>query len=240
MRIEGSVALVTGANGGLGQAFTAELLSRGASRVYVATRSTTAPDDSPTDARDGDPRALRRLTLDITDPHSIADAARFAPDVTLLINNAGVNTHATMLGGTEAAIRREMEVAYFGTLSMIRAFAPILAATGGGTILNVLSDLSWASSPTEPAYAAAKSAAWSLTNAVRHELAAQHTQVTALHLGVTDTPMSSGYHGPKNAPIDVVRIALDGIETGLDEILADEQTCETRRRLALPLGLDES
>lgn len=234
MRIEGSIALVTGANGGLGRAFVAELLDRGVAGVYVATRSSVATHDNTVTAAGRQRDRIRPLVLDITDPLSVASAAAAAADVTLLVNNAGINTHARMLTGTEPDIRREMEVAYFGTLSMIRAFAPGLAAAGGGAILNVLSDLSWVSSPTEPAYSAAKSAAWSLTNAVRHELAPQGTLVTALHLGVTDTPMSSGYTGAKNAPVDVVRQALDGIDAGLYEILTDEQTREARRRLALP------
>jgi NAD(P)-dependent dehydrogenase (short-subunit alcohol dehydrogenase family) len=153
MQIEGSTALVTGANRGLGRRFAEELLSRGA-KVYGAARrpdSITVPGVIP-------------VTLDVTDPASVAAAAAATGDVTLLINNAGSSTGARLFDGPLADIELEMNTHFFGTLAVTRAFAPQLAAGGGGAVLNVLSVLSWISLPDAGAYSAAKSAEWALTS----------------------------------------------------------------------------
>src|SRR5580693_8510808 len=169
MQIEGSTALVTGANRGLGRHLAQELLARGA-RVYGAARN-PASVDLP---------GVTPIALDVTDPASVAAAADATGDVTLLVNNAGSSTGASLLDGPMADIELEMNTHFFGTLAVIRAFAPQLAAAGGGAVLNVLSALSWVSFPGSGAYCAAKSAEWSLTNALRQQLAGQGTQVAAL------------------------------------------------------------
>lgn len=223
MNLEGSVALVTGANRGLGRHFTEQLLARGATKVYATAR---------------DPRAIDvpgavALGLDITDPGAVAAAAAAAPDVTLLVNNAGVSTYADLVTGDLEAIRREIDTNYFGPLAMVRAFAPILAANGGGAILNVNSRMSWVSLPAGAnAYGAAKAAAWSMTNGIRLELAGQGTRVTGLYLSATDTDMMAGWDIPKNDPSDVVARALDGVAAGATEVLADQDTAEAKAALA--------
>jgi len=222
MNIEGSIALVTGANRGLGRHFAAQLLERGAAKVYAAAR----------DPRAIDLPGVTPLALDITDPDAVAAAVAAAPDVTVLINNAGITTGTDLVTGDLAAIRREIDTNFYGPLAMTRAFAPVLAANGGGAILNVNSRLSWVSYPGATAYAAAKAAAWSLTNGARLELADQGTQVTGLYLSATDTDMMAGWDIPKNDPADVVRQALDGIEAGVDEVLADQDTIESKAALA--------
>ena len=218
MQITGSVALVTGANRGLGRHFATQLLARGAAKVYATARRPGSVDVP----------GAHVLALDVTDPASVAAAAAAAPDVTLLVNNAGVSTGQDLLTGDLDLLRREMDTHYWGTLAMIRAFAPRL---GGGAILNVLSALSWFSYPGANGYAAAKAAQWSLTNGVRLELAGR-TQVTGLHLGAADTDMTAGYDGPKEDPAAVVAAALDGLEAGRPEVLADEWSA--RVKAALP------
>ncbi|MBC8091732.1 MAG: SDR family NAD(P)-dependent oxidoreductase, partial [Pseudonocardia sp.] len=173
------------------------------------------------------------LRLDITDPASAAAAAAAAPDVNLLINNAGSNTFQDLVTGDLDRIRLEMDTHFFGTLHMVRAFAPVLATHGGGAILNVLSVLSWSSYVGANAYATAKAAEWSLTNGIRLELADQGTQVTGLVLASTDTDMMAGFDVPKNDPADVVRAALDGIEAGRAEVLADQASVAARAALAV-------
>ena len=219
MLISGSIALVTGANRGLGKQFATGLLERGAAKVYATARR---PDliDIP---------GVTPLGLDITDPASVAAAAEAAPDVTLLVNNAGISTRHNLISGDLAEIRREMDTHFYGTLSVIRAFAPRLA---GGAILNVLSALSWFSFDGANAYSAAKAAEWSLTNGVRLELAGQGTLVTGLHLGAADTDMMADYDGDKLAPEVVVRAALDGIEANRLEVLADEWSAHVKASLA--------
>lgn len=222
MKIPGSVALVTGANRGLGRHFAQQLLDRGAAKVY-ATARTPGLIDLP---------GVEVLALDITDPDSVAAAAEAAPDVTLLVNNAGVSTMQNLVTGDLSKIRLEMETHYFGTLGVVRAFAPVLARGGGGAILNVLSAMSWFSFDGVTAYAAAKSAQWSLTNSVRLELAGQGTQVTGLHFGMTATDMTAAWDVPKNDPADVVRAALDGLAAGRFEVLADEAGAQAKAMLA--------
>ncbi|MFG2050521.1 SDR family oxidoreductase [Micromonospora sp. NPDC048935] len=222
MKITGSIALVTGANRGLGRHFAGQLLERGATKVY-ATARTPERIDIP---------GVETLRLDITDPRSVEEAASIASDVTLLVNNAGISTSTNLVTGDLGKIRAEMDTHFYGTLSMVRAFAPVLGANGGGGILNVLSALSWFSYHGANAYAAAKAAQWSLTNGIRLELADQKTLVTGLHLGMADTDMSASYDGDKMDPADVVRVALDGIETDRIEVLADEWSAYVKASLA--------
>jgi NAD(P)-dependent dehydrogenase (short-subunit alcohol dehydrogenase family) len=222
MKIADSVALVTGANRGIGRHFAQQLLQRGARKVYATARRpelVTIP-------------GVQVLRLDITDPASVAAAAAAAEDVTLLINNAGVATSQNLVTGDIDKIRLEMETHYFGTLAMVRAFAPVLARNSGGSVLNVMSVLSWLSYDGATAYSTAKAAEWSLTNGIRLELAGQGTTVTGLHLSATDTDMMAGFDGEKNDPADVVRTALDGLEAGALEILADESTVQVKAALS--------
>jgi NAD(P)-dependent dehydrogenase (short-subunit alcohol dehydrogenase family) len=211
MNIAGSTAFVTGSNRGFGRDVAEELLARGAS-VYAGARH---PDtvDLP---------GAKVVEIDITDPGSVAAAAEVAHDVTFLINNAGSSTGAGLLDGELDRIRLEMDTHYFGTLSVVRSFAPKIAANGGGTILNMLSALSWVSFPSVGAYCAAKAAEWSLTNALRVELAEQHIRVAGLHVGYMDTDMAATVAAPKADPADIAKIALDGVEEDLYEIVADD------------------
>jgi len=215
MKIENSVALVTGANRGIGRAFTQALLARGARKVYAAAR-----DPSTLDIPDVEP-----VKLDVTNARDVDAAAARARDVTLVVNNAGVAQQGGFLAAdAEEVARRMFETNFFGMLRMSRAFAPILAANGGGALLNVLSIVSWMNGGALAAYAASKSAAWSLTNSLRHELQAQRTQVTALHMAFVDTDLARGLDGPKTSPAEIVARALDGLEANADEVLADERT----------------
>ncbi|MEU6789562.1 SDR family oxidoreductase [Nonomuraea angiospora] len=208
MQINGAHVLVTGANRGLGRQFVLSLLDRGAGKVYATARR---PDliDVP---------GVIPLRLDITDPASVAAAAAAAPDVKIVINNAGISTGANLVTGDLDTIRREMDTHFYGTLNVIRAFAPQLA---DGAILNVLSAISWLAFNGAGAYHAAKAAEWALTNSVRLELAGQRTLVTGLHLGAADTDMMAWYEGDKTAPEVIVAAALDGIEANRSEVLAD-------------------
>lgn len=151
-----------------------------------------------------------------------------------MINNAGTATGAPVVTGALDDVRLELETHFFGTLAVSRQFAPVLQANGGGAILNVHSALSWVTLPTTGAYSAAKAAAWSLTNALRVELAGQGTAVTALHVGYMDTDMAAGVDGPKSDPRTVAALALDGVEQGALEVLADD----TSRRVKAALAAD--
>jgi short-subunit dehydrogenase len=219
--ISSSTALVTGANRGLGRHFASELLRRGA-KVYAGAR-----DPGSVEIEGAVP-----IAVDITDPGSVAAAAEALGDVTLLINNAGIDRSTNLLTGELDGAHQEMNTNYFGTLSVVRAFAPVIAGNGGGGILNVLSVLSWLSMPALSGYCASKSAAWSMTNAVRTELADRGIVVTALHVGLMDTDMAAGQDAPKSNPADVAALAVDGIAAGAYEVLADDVSRHVQAGLA--------
>ena len=221
MKLSETVALVTGANRGLGRHFAEQLLARGA-KVYATAR----------DPEHISVSGVQKLQLDLTDPASVAAAASLAPDVNLLVNNAGVTSWQHLVTGDLDKIRLDMDTNYFGTLNVVRAFAPVLGRNGGGAILNVLSALSWFSAAGSSSYAAAKAAEWSLTNSIRIELANQGTKVTGLHLGVADTDMSASYEGDKMDPVLVVQAALNGLEADKLEVLADEWSAYVKTSLA--------
>ncbi|MFE8595541.1 SDR family oxidoreductase [Archangium violaceum] len=228
MEIKNAVALVTGANRGLGLAFAKVLLERGARKVYAAAREPSTislPGVVP-------------VRLDVTRPEQVEALAREARDVTLLINNAGILKRTTLLANeAQAAARAELETNYLGPLATSSAFAPILASHGGGAIVNVLSVLSWLSFPGTSTYSASKAAAWALTNGLRNELRGQKTQVLGLHVGYMDTDMTHGVNAPKSNPIDVVRLTLDALEAGREEILADEVSRNVKQGLSAEPGV---
>ena len=223
MEIHNAVALVTGANRGLGRRFAAELLERGAAKVYAAVRN-PATVDIP---------GVVPLVLDITDLASIDKAVIAAPDVTLLINNAGISTHTPLVTGDLANIELEFATNFFGPLNVTRAFAPVLEANGGGAVLTVLSVLSWAHFPNYGAYSSAKAAAWAMTNVIRQELAPRNIDVTALHVGYMDTDMAD-YVAPSDKvdPALVASLALDGIEARAAEVIADDRTRRVKSALS--------
>ena len=212
MDLNKTVAVVTGANRGLGRHLAAGLVERGA-KVYAAARNPETVDlpgvIPPEVGRDG-----RRI--------DITAAAQIASDVTLLVNNAGISTSAPLIGGDIDDIRREMDVNFYGPLAVTRAFAPVIENNDGGTILNVLSVLSWFHPAALGSYASSKAAAWAMTDAVREELAPRKISVSALHVAYMDTDMAAGVPAEQKIdPADVAAQALDGIESGLAEILAD-------------------
>ncbi len=222
MKVSGTVALVTGASRGLGRAFARELVSRQAAKVYGTAR----------DPAEVTEQGVTPVRLDITDPGRVAEVARECADVTLLVNNAGVTAWQPFLGAPDiAGARQEMETNYFGTLSMCRAFAPVLGGNGGGGIVNMLSIVSFFTNPFGGSYAASKAAQWSLTNGVRVELAHQGTLVVGVHAGFVETGMTEGIDAPKITPESVARQVFDAVEAGQVEVLADERTRSVKASL---------
>jgi NAD(P)-dependent dehydrogenase (short-subunit alcohol dehydrogenase family) len=220
MKMNGSTAFVTGANRGIGHHFATQLLARGAT-VYAGARNPDAIEIP----------GAKAIALDITDPKSVAAAVEVASDVTLLINNAGLSTSTDLLGNMDM-IRLEMETHFFGSLSVTRAFVPVIAANGGGSILNMLSVVSWYSNPASAAYCAAKSAEWSMTNALRLQLVEKNIRVLGLHVGLVDTDLVAQVTAPKSDPALIATMALDGIEQDKYEILADDLSHQIQARLA--------
>lgn len=223
--IDGAVAVVTGANRGLGREFARQLVERGA-RVFAGAR----------DPQSLDLDGVEALPLDITNAEQVAEAARVASTASILINNAGISTLARVSDGSLDDIRQEMEVNYFGTLNMVRAFAPVLASNGGGAMLNVSSVMAWLALEHSNSYGASKAAVWAMSNGLRVELADAGTQVSSMFLASTDTDMMRAFDIPKHRPEDIVRIALDEFEAGTLEILADDAAVGLKAALSKDLG----
>jgi NAD(P)-dependent dehydrogenase (short-subunit alcohol dehydrogenase family) len=223
----GSVALVTGANRGIGLAFVQELAARGAKKIYAGVRN---PADV-TGQFDGLPVQL--VPLDVTDVGLVNAAAAACPDVNLLVNNAGLFTgNRLVLTQDPDAARREMEVNYFGVLSMTRAFAPVLGANGGGYIANVLSVAGAFPAAFMGGYSPAKAAALFLSSITRAELADQGTEVTALIVGSVDTRMASHVDGQKEDPRDIAVAGLNALDRGEYTSDTDFMAIEARARFA--------
>ncbi|MGK3952213.1 SDR family oxidoreductase [Microbacterium sp. I2] len=214
MEITGAVVLVTGANRGLGRALSDQLLAAGAAKVYAGARdvSTVAP-------REG----LVPVRVDVTDVESLRTAAARLTDVTIVVNNAGTaSLGATPLTAESEALRTDFEVNTFGLLEVTRAFAPVIEANGGGSIVNVLSALSWFTLPEMALYAASKAASWSLTNALRAELAPRGVHVAGLHVGWMDTDMAAHIDSPKTSPEVVANEIVSAIRTDEWEVIVDD------------------
>ncbi|MGB8402466.1 MAG: SDR family oxidoreductase [Mycobacterium sp.] len=212
--------LVTGANRGMGREYVSQLLDRGVSTVYAAARD-------PRTITIADARVVP-LQLDVTDAASIATAVEVAADVSVLINNAGIARGASVLDRDTSALRAELETNLFGPLAMASAFAGQIAEHSGA-IVNVASVLAWA--PFGASYSVSKAALWSATDSMRLELTPRGVQVVGVYVGLVDTDMGSFADGPKSAPADVVRQVLDGVESGADEVLADDFTRQVRAQL---------
>ena len=228
MKLDNAVVLITGANRGLGLAFAREALARGARKVYAAARdpaSVTLAGVVP-------------IKLDVTKPEDVAAAARECADVTLVINNAGIAAVGGVLAddAVESA-KRHFDTNVYGVMRMSKAFAPVLAANGGGAILNVLSIASWVNGPLLGVYAASKSAAWGVTNGMRQELRAQKTQVVGMHVGFVDTDLTKGIDAPKSSPEVIVKRTFDALEAGAEEVLADENTRAVKQGLSAEPGV---
>jgi len=220
----GAVVLVTGANGGLGGEFVEQALARGAAKVYAAARHPQEWHDS----------RIVPLALDVTSPASIRTALTEAPDVTVLINNAGISVESdTLVDLSDEEFRRVMETNFFGPVALTRAFAPVLAASGTSAVLNIHSALSWIA--LTGAYSASKAALWSATNSFRLELAHQGTHVTGVHVAYIDTEMAKGVDAPKISPGEVVRKSFDGLEQGDYEVIVDDITAGVKLGLAGPI-----
>ena len=218
--IKGAVALVTGGHRGFGRAMVEELLERGAAKVYATSRS-------PQPQRD--PRVVP-LVLDVADDRSVAAAAEAAPDVSIIINNAGILLNTPVLDAPLNDIRAELETNVFGIIRVARAFAPVLARHPSSAMVNVLSVLSWLAFGR--GYEISKAAAWSATNSLRVRLREQRTIVTALHVAYMDTDMAAGVTALKADPRDVAAQAADAIIAGEFEILADDTTRAVKSQLS--------
>jgi len=223
--ISGATALVTGGQRGLGQDITRELLEAGAAKVYVTARA-PKPSDNP---------RIVPLEFELTGRTAAADLARRASDVDILVNNAGIMTFSPLLDDDQAEVDRVFEVVTFGPLRVAKTFAPVLAANGGGALVNLHSLTAWiAGFPGSGTYGAAKAALIAISNSLRAELAGQGTQVLGVQLGLTDTDLVRSLPGPKNDPAAVAAAIVAALAQGETELLADDYSRHFKAALSGP------
>jgi NAD(P)-dependent dehydrogenase (short-subunit alcohol dehydrogenase family) len=206
MNLVDSVALVTGANRGLGARLVTELLSAGAAKVYATSRAGTA-------GAGDDPR-VRPLALDVTDPASVTAAAAAAPDVTVLVNNAGVLAFGGALDGDLAGFEHDLRTNYLGTLRVTRAFVPALERNAPAAVINVLVLVALAPMGPMAGYSASKAAAHSITQALRAELRPRGISVLGAYPGPMDTDMLAGVELQKAPPQLVASRIVSALAAG--------------------------
>jgi NAD(P)-dependent dehydrogenase (short-subunit alcohol dehydrogenase family) len=232
MNVQGSTVLITGANRGIGKAYVEAFLQAGAVRIYATARSLAALEAVVAMA----PDRIIPLALDVTRPEEVAVVAQQAPDVNILINNAGVlGSGGLFTDQSVETAQWEMQTNYFGTLSMVRAFAPILKRNGGGAIVNLLSIVSVVNAPVFSSYSASKAALYSLTQGVRAELAKQGTHVIGVFPGPVDTAMAEGVPMDKIAPIAVAQATIRAIAEQIEEVYPDPTSQHVFAHLQSPL-----
>lgn len=230
MKIKDSVVFVTGSNRGIGKSYIAALLKGGAKKVYAGMRDvgvfSTIATELPEEHRD----KIEPVAIDITNEKQIQSAVAQAGDVTLLVNNAGIASFAGLISADNLdAARQEMEVNYFGTLRVTRAFAPVLKKNGGGALVNVLTVASLGCFPVLGSYSASKAALHSLTQGIRAELAAQGTQVFGVFPGPIETDMAKNFDMEKSSPDLIAEGTLSAIEKGEEDIFIDPMAVQFRK-----------
>ena len=214
MNLSGSVALVTGANRGLGARLVTELLGAGAAKVYASSRT-------PSAAAGDDPR-VQPLRLDVTDPASVVAATAAAPDVTVLVNNAGVLAFGSALTGDLASFERDLDTNYLGTLRVTRAFAPVLERNAPAAVVNILTLIALAPAGPMAGYSTSKAAAHSITQALRAELRDRGITVLGAYPGGIDTDMLAGVQVPKAPPEVVAARVIAGLAAGQTIVFPDD------------------
>lgn len=185
--IQGKVALVTGANRGIGKAIVESLIQHGVAKVYAAVRNL----DSANSLVEAYGDKVVPLKLNLNQPETISQAAKTASDVELVVNNAGILHNATPLAKDAIeALQSEIDINVFGLIRMAQAFAPILKANGGGAFIQLNSVASLKSFADFSTYSASKAAAYSITQALREKLKDQGTVVLSVHPGPISTDMA--------------------------------------------------
>lgn len=221
MDISNTVALVTGANRGVGLALVNALLNAGAKKVYAAARQI---EELPA----LDDHRVVPLPLDVTDQRTVTSAFRDANDVNLVINNAGVLSFGDALSVADEDIRHNFAVNFYGVLAMSRAASAVLEKNQGA-LVNVLTLLSLASMPGMAAYNASKAAAWSLTLSLRASLKEKGVMVHSVFPGAIDTDMLAGVEIPKTSPEDVANAIVQGVLEGKEDIFPDPMSQQVYR-----------
>lgn len=214
MSVANKVVLISGANRGIGAATVKELLGAGVSKIYAGARNVSSLPDF------NDPRVVP-IQLDVSDDASVTAASQTATDVDILINNAGVMEFNDFTTSPLDSIKADMDVNYYGTLRVIRAFAPQFVDRASGTIVNVVSVLGLAPVPVLGGYSASKAAVHSLTQTLRGALAKSGISVLGIYPGPIDTELSQHLPIEKATPEHAAANIVKGIDKGDSYVFPD-------------------
>lgn len=222
MKIQNAIALVTGANRGIGRELVKALLAAGASKVYAGVRDV----NSLTALKAINSSQIVPLQLDVTDRKRVNALAEQAPDVNLLINNAGILAFGSILDVPLETIADQFETNFYGKLNMARTFVPVIETNGGGAIVNMLTLVALASMPGLSVYNASKAAAWSMTQSLRASVSSKGIEVYGVFPGAVDTDMLAGVEMAKTSPADIAAAVIAGIEAGEEDIFPDPMSTQ--------------
>jgi NAD(P)-dependent dehydrogenase (short-subunit alcohol dehydrogenase family) len=222
MDVKKGIAVVTGANRGIGRELVRALLAAGVKKVYATARDINSLDAT----LELDPSRVVALQLDVTNHQRVASLPSEASDANLLINNAGVLDFGSMLEVPLESVKRNIETNFYGKLLMARAFAPVIERNGGGAIVNILSLVSLASMPGLSGYNASKAAAWSMTLSMRASLAGKGIAVHGVFPAGVDTDMLAGVDAPKASPVEVAKAIVSGIAMNQEDIFPDAMSTQ--------------
>lgn len=217
--VKNKVALVTGANRGIGKAIVESFLNHGAKKVYLAVRNPESTIDLH--AQFGD--KVVTLQADVSDKTSIRTLAQQAKDVDIVVNNAGIMRFASPLSdNVEEALTEELNVNAFGLLRVANAFADILE-TNKGALVQLNSIASLKTFGDISTYCASKAAAYALTQGLKEKLGQKGVSVLSVHPGpiATDMGASAGFDGAP-AAASVSEGIITALESGDFHLFPDE------------------
>lgn len=213
MEFKNKIIFITGANRGIGAALVTECLQRGATKIYAAARDTSKLSKN---------LKIIPVQLDITNEEQLAEAVSLAQDTQILINNAGIASPGSFMTGDLQAFRQDMEVNYFATIKVMRAFTPVLKVNKDARIINIVSIAKFTNFPFIAGYSASKAALYSITQAARIELSAHNIPVHAINPGAIDTDMNKGSTMAMTPPSDVATSILDAVEQEILDVVPDK------------------
>ncbi|WNO10691.1 SDR family NAD(P)-dependent oxidoreductase [Teredinibacter sp. KSP-S5-2] len=216
---ENKKVLVTGASRGLGLGFVKALAQRGVQTIYAGCRTQEGIEEIKALGLE----SVTPLLLDVTNSAHIENLKADIQELDVLINNAGI---ASACGFTSEEVletaRAEMEVHYFGSLALTKAFLPLIQASGNGGIINISSIAALSNFKAMGTYSASKAALHFMTQGLRAELQESNVFVQGVYPGPFDTRLAAGFDGPKKSPETIANIVLDSCADGITEVYPDD------------------